>query len=237
MVYTIERSLHQTGSLSTLEQTALTQVIIKSKALHANRGDIIFTQGAQADSAYFVTEGIIVLRRYLQNGKLVVPHVAHRDEWIGLAPALHPDFGLYLNEAQALMPSELYRFKVSAIEQLASEIPEFGNIIRQDLARAVISLYENSEHLVRSPHGRLVKFLVDYGNATTYSEEDVQDVALDLKQDTIGEILGIQRETVNKILKELRGLDLVRKSGRGRIGFTYNLPDMIKYMMERDRAA
>ena len=225
MMHTI-RQQPDMGSLSGLEERALLYVNEYAIPSQVKKGDTIFRQGDPAIRGHFITRGIIALRRYHKGG-MVVPHIAHKSNWVGLAPVLHPDFDSYLNEALALEDSSLLSVDARDINELDRISPKFRRLVEQDLVGTIILLYQNAVYAQLNSYNKLMRFLVDYAKATTYGEEDMQDMHIDLTHEDIGTIIGISRESTSKNLSRLKEEGLVQSSRRG---VKFNLQGMIEHM-------
>ncbi|SDS87598.1 cAMP-binding domain of CRP or a regulatory subunit of cAMP-dependent protein kinases [Paenibacillaceae bacterium GAS479] len=164
--------------------------------MHLHRGEVLFRQGDQGP-LFQLHSGMLKIMRSSPNGSQILVNLIVPGEVIPhhslLSP--HPYFGT----AIALVPSELTRLPASEwYRELEGDATRYRTIalLLQDKLRMMQQRVDQLTEL--DPQERLRKL-----QAWLAKHLGVHNMGELLTQEEIGQLIGIRRETVNRLLKRL----------------------------------
>jgi CRP-like cAMP-binding protein len=168
----------------------------------ARRGELLLSEGGQADALYFVAEGAVKVFKTSADGKEQILRIIRPGESFNDVPALNG--GVSLVSAGALGPVFLYAIKKSDLEEIMREHPQLAfNVIRV-LSRRVAELIDLVEDLsFRHVTGRVAKMLLEYAGDRTGDRPR-------LTQQEMAAVIGTAREMVGRSLKSLEEEGAIR---------------------------
>jgi CRP-like cAMP-binding protein len=168
----------------------------------AQRGELLLSEGGQADALYFVAEGAVKVFKTSADGKEQILRIIRPGESFNDVPALNG--GVSLVSAGALGPVSLYAIKKSDLEEIMREHPQLAfNVIRV-LSRRVAELIDLVEDLsFRHVTGRVAKMLLEYAGDRTGDRPR-------LTQQEMAAVIGTAREMVGRSLKSLEEEGAIR---------------------------
>jgi CRP-like cAMP-binding protein len=179
---------------------------LKSVAL--DHEAVLFDVGDRVDRVYFPSTGIISLVVPLTSGQAIEAAMVGRDSMLGAAVAL--DVQVSLNKAIVQLAGVGLTLDVERFRDAAEKSPEFRTIVTRHeqalFAQAQQSAACNAAHTVEA---RLSRWLLRSRDA---SGSDT----LDLTQEFLAQMLGVQRSTVSIVANSLQQAGLITYR-RGRI--------------------
>jgi len=177
------------------------------------KGDAVYRQGEKARRVFFLVEGMVKMTCRV-NGFERIPAVFSSGVVLGGSAALVPA-DRRSHSLVALTRLEGASCSVDRFRKLLIEHPDLG-------LRYTLGVHEQSrrfqEQIVRlttaSARDRLAAALVDL--ASRFGDETPEGVLIKipLRRDELGQYVGVRRETISTLLRELREQDLV-DYGRG----------------------
>jgi CRP/FNR family cyclic AMP-dependent transcriptional regulator len=168
----------------------------------AGRGELLLTEGRQADALYFVVEGVVKVFKTSADGKEQILRIIRPGESFNDVAVLNG--GDSLVSAAAMGPVVLYAIKKSDLENIMREYPQVAFNVIKVLSRRVAELIELVEDLsFRHVTGRVAKMLLEYAGDKTGGIPR-------LTQQEMAAMIGTAREMVGRSLKSLEGDGLIR---------------------------
>lgn len=177
----------------------------------ADRGEILFFEGAPSDTLFFVVSGVVKVFKISADGKEQIFRIIRPGDSFNEVPVLNG--GLNLASAAAMSPVVLNGIKKKDLETFLKEHPPVALNMVNVLSRRVeemIALVEDFSF--RHVSGRVAKILLEYTGAG--SGENPR-----LTQQEIAAIIGTAREMVGRSLKNLE-VEGAIKMERNRIVIT-----------------
>lgn len=177
------------------------------------KGRLICVQGQQADSLYLIVEGQVLLCRTDADGEDYSLYLLGPGQLFGEG-ALHPE-GLSLVTARAISDGTAYVLSAAMLPRLFQHYPELArhilNLLSIRLERAHRRLDVTRMADARS---RLLSLL--YAMADHQGQANGAEVwmPLPLTQAELGQMIGLARETVARILTQLAKEGAIRRDGR-----------------------
>ena len=171
---------------------------------------LIFAQGAQANSVFYVQKGGAKLSVLSSSGKEAVVAMLGPGDFFGEGCLAGQP--LRMGTAQAVMPTALLRIPKRDMLRLLHDHSDFsGRFIEHMLARNIRIEEDLVDQLFNSSEMRLARtllLLARYGR-----ENATQRVLPKLSQETLAEMVGTTRSRVNFFMNKFRKLGLIEYNG------------------------
>jgi CRP-like cAMP-binding protein len=203
----VDRDLIRATELfAELDEADLDKVVSAAVRRDLSRGDVIFTEGAEAEHLYLVEDGRIAMASKSDDGRESVFALMERGELFGEMPLLD---GLGRSaEARALEPSQVVEIPYAPVRAVFEDKPELLWGVVALLAgrlRSTDSALADSVFL--DVTGRTAKRLLDLGDG-----ED--EFTLPVTQEELAGMVGASRERVNKAIASFVRLGWIDQSER-----------------------
>jgi CRP/FNR family transcriptional regulator, cyclic AMP receptor protein len=175
-------------------------------------GALVFSQGAQANSVFYVQEGGAKLSVLSSAGKEAVVGMLGPGDFFG--EGCLTGQSLRMGTAKAVMPTALLRIPKRDMLLMLHHHPDFSDrFIAHMLSRNIRIEEDLVDQLFNSSEKRLARtllLLARYGK-----EEKTQRVLPKLSQETLAEMVGTTRSRVNYFMNKFRKLGLIEYNGGG----------------------
>lgn len=179
-----------------------------------SRGEVVFHSGDPGDSLHLIAKGRFAMRFMTPLGQVATVAVRGAGESFGEL-ALLGDEERRSATVAALEEAETYAIHKPEFDRLRREHPEINEVLLRFLAREVRLMGERLlEALYLPVEKRVLRRLLDL--AALYADDD-EEVVISLTQESLAELAGATRATVNQVLRQEqeRGLiELERGSTR-----------------------
>jgi CRP/FNR family transcriptional regulator, cyclic AMP receptor protein len=173
-------------------------------------GALVFSQGAQANSVFYVQEGGAKLSVLSSAGKEAVVAMLGPGDFFG--EGCLAGQALRMGTAKAVMPTALLRIPKREMLRMLHDYPDFSDrFIAHMLTRNIRIEEDLVDQLFNSSEKRLARtllLLARYGK-----EETTQRVLPKLSQETLAEMVGTTRSRVNFFMNKFRKLGLIEYNG------------------------
>ena len=199
-------------AISRLSETE--RVALQSYAARATwpAGFQIYERGANADGAFVVVRGRVVLRSRVRAGRGFVPWVATPGETFG-AEGLSPR-GHYATDARADEETETLYISSANLRAFVREQPNRAlALIGQIMAERTALLDKLRELTTLSVEQRLVAALRRMASHDSFLRDDGRIELCSSRYRLLCELVGATRESVSLVLGRLTGEGLVERSG------------------------
>ena len=191
-------------------QAFLKSARISPRTVRFATGGVVFAQGAQANSVFYVQEGGIKLSVLSSTGKEAVVAMLGPGDFFGegcLAGQL-----LRMGTATAVMRTALLRVPKRDMVRMLHEHAEFSDRFLAHMLTRNIRIEEDLvDQLFNSSEKRLARTLLLLAR---YGKEDATPRVLPkLSQETLAEMVGTTRSRVNFFMNKFRKLGLIEYNG------------------------
>ena len=191
--------------LSPKQEAHLRKIVTVLEFEHGN--DTIFCQREDAHFAYAVATGLVEVSRHFENGHRQTLAFMLPGDLFGL-----PHDGQYINFAQAISPSKLYRIPWQQWICMMRDKPGLQGMLRMlvafDLWRAQRRMMVLSE---QSPTQKLATVLLGLAQHIEFYDARRRCLELPLTRFDLGDYLGIAPETVVRTFAKLEKSKLIRR--------------------------
>jgi CRP-like cAMP-binding protein len=191
-------------------QAFLKSAGVSSRTVRLATGAVVFTQGAQATSVFYLEEGGVKLSVLSSSGKeAVVAMLGPRDFFGEGCLAGQP---LRMGTAKAVTRTALLQIPKREMVKLLHESPAFSNRFLSHMLTRNIRIEEDLiDQLFNSSEKRLARTLLLLAR---YGREDTTPHVLPkLSQETLAEMVGTTRSRVNFFMNKFRKLGLIEYNG------------------------
>jgi CRP/FNR family transcriptional regulator, cyclic AMP receptor protein len=197
-----------------LDVPALERVAALLVEREYHRGEVVFRQGESGEAIFFLREGKIKISRLETDGREHIVHFFEPGNGFGLVVAL--DGQPYPSTATSVSYSRVWRMLTADYRQLLVDIPNLNTmgVISSNLREA----QDRAQSLaVQNLHGRLARFLLSQAARTGRRRGDLMVLPLDLTQEEMAGLMGAARESVSRIMAELRREGVVQEDAGGNL--------------------
>ena len=188
-----------------LETTAIGRVI----STHSNK-DVIFAQGDDADSVFYIRKGKVKVAIVSKQGKEAVIALLGPDEFIGEGCLIGQP--KRLATASAMTECETMRVAKTEIQRVIHEEPAFSEMfvshILERNARVEEDLVDQLFNSTEKRLARLLLLLANFGK-----EGRPEPILAKISQETLAEMIGTTRSRVSHFMNKFRELGFIDYNG------------------------
>ena len=190
------------------------QAFLKSAGMPARTvrfatGAVVFAQGAQANSVFYVQEGGVKLSVLSSAGKEAVVAMLGPGDFLGEGCLAGQP--VRMGTATAVMRTALLRIPKRAMVRMLHEHPAFSDRFLEHMLMRNIRIEEDLvDQLFNSSEKRLARTLLLLAR---YGKEETPRVLPKLSQETLAEMVGTTRSRVNFFMNKFRKLGLIEYNG------------------------
>jgi CRP/FNR family transcriptional regulator, cyclic AMP receptor protein len=183
---------------------------VPQRTVRCATGAVIFAQGAQANSVFYVQDGGVKLSVISSAGKEAVVAMLGPGDFVGEGCLAGQP--LRMGTAKAVMKTALLRIPKRDMVRMLHEHPEFSDrFIAHMLTRNIRIEEDLVDQLFNSSEKRLARTLLLLAR---YGKEDTTPRVLPkLSQETLAEMVGTTRSRVNFFMNKFRKLGLIEYNG------------------------
>ena len=177
-------------------------------------GAVLFVEGQLPRGAYVLCSGRVKLSTTSRDGKVLILKVAEAGELLGLSAVLTGES--YEVTAETSVPCHVNFIERDALLKLMERNGEIGLRSSQALSREFQSMYRDVHDLVlaRSSAGKLARLLLSWSLGTEHGNgRGEARVRSSLTHEEMAQMIGASRETVTRLLSELKKKELIRLEG------------------------
>jgi CRP-like cAMP-binding protein len=190
--------------LSPKEQDELRGI---SKLVEYRPGTPIFSNGAEAQYVYVVSEGIIRITRIAPNGQRRILAFMLAGDLFGM-----PDCGIYVNSSESITAAKLYKISWPALRKLMATDPQLQRSFMIKLAYDFRQAQRQMMMLgQQSAHHRLALFLLDFMRDPCFFDKESLELRLPVNRLDIADFLGTTRETAARAFARLETDGLLQR--------------------------
>lgn len=176
-------------------------------------GAILFVEGQMPRGAFVLCSGKAKLSTTSREGKVLILKIAEAGEVLGLSAVIAGEpFEL---TAETAGPCQVNFVEREALMRLMEKNGELGLHASQALSREFQSAYRDIHDLVlaRSSAGKLARLLLSWTPIREKFEPPEIRVRASLTHEEMAQMIGSSRETVTRLLSDLKKKELIRLDG------------------------
>lgn len=165
-------------------------------------GDLLFDQGSENSGVYCVSRGLVALRSHRDDGSSSMLRLAYRGDVIGFRSFLGD--GVHRTEARALAASRICTVTRSDATKIVRATPA---VMARLAGRAIDELEATRERIVatagRGNKARLAALLRELMERHGEPVDGGLRMELPLSRVDLADLVGVQRETVSRLIQRL----------------------------------
>jgi CRP/FNR family transcriptional regulator len=176
-------------------------------------GAVLFVEGQMPRGAFVLCSGKAKLSTTSREGKVLILKIAEAGEVLGLSAVIAGEpFEL---TAETAGPCQINFVEREALMRLMEKNGELGLHASQALSKEFQSAYRDIHDLVltRSSAGKLARLLLSWTPIREKFEPPEIRVRASLTHEEMAQMIGSSRETVTRLLSDLKKKDLIRLDG------------------------
>lgn len=188
-----------------LEQSLRAQ----ARVLRLSKKETLFTYGAPPEGLYCLQKGILRLSVTASNGREAVLSVLQPGRWFGEASLLSGE--PHVHDARAVTDCEILMIPAESVQTVLRDRADY----LLELTRLVCIRYRQSLQRIDASillplQVRLAKRLSEVKKAQFPHISEHEVPVLRLSQEELSQMLGVSRQSINKLLKEWETRHIVR---------------------------
>ena len=174
------------------------------------KNQIIFSQGDQADSVFYIIAGSIKFSVVSEHGKEAVVAILRADEFCGEGSLAGQS--LRMATARAMMDCEVMRIEKGALVRVLHEEPSFSEMFVDHLLTRTMRVEADLvDQLFNSSEKRLARALLILANFG--KEGKPEPIITKISQETLAEMIGTTRSRVSHFMNKFRKLGFINYNG------------------------
>jgi len=172
----------------------------------------LFVEGQSPRGVFLLCSGKVKLSTSSRDGKVLILKMAGPGEMLGLSAVISGTE--YELTAETAMPCQVNFIPREPLLDLLEKHGEAGLRSAQALSREFQSAYRDIHDLIlaRSSAGKLAKLLLSWTPPATNNMKEIR-VRSGLTHEEMAQMIGASRETVTRLLSDLRKKQLIRLEG------------------------
>jgi CRP-like cAMP-binding protein len=175
------------------------------------KGEIVYRQGDEADSTFYIEEGKVKVSVISDQGKEAIVAVLGKADFFGegCLTGQHKRMAT----VTAMAPSSIMRIQKATIIKVLREEPSFSEIFMAHLLARTSRVEEDLvDQLFNSSEKRLARALLVLANFG--KEGKPEPIIAKISQDTLAEMIGTTRSRVSFFMNKFRRLGFIRYNGK-----------------------
>lgn len=208
--------LSRVSIFKNLEGDQKVDVLKKIDHRQYKKGDVIFNEGDNSKTLYFMSSGKIKLYKYTTDGKEQIINVLSDGEFFG-------EFSILKNtnyrvNARAITDCKICTLTSNEIRDIIAKKPEVSISIMESLAERL----SEAESLARSlatndVEARLAYLLTSLIDKYGVDKKDGIEITLPINREDMANYIGVTRETISRKLKKFEHEDIIKIVGNKKI--------------------
>jgi CRP/FNR family transcriptional regulator, cyclic AMP receptor protein len=183
---------------------------VSRRIVRFKRGSIIFAQGAQANSVFYIQDGGVKLSVLSRRGREAIVGMLAPGDFFGEGCLV--GHSLRMGTATALVPTTVLRIQKREMMRTLHEQSALSDRFIAHMLNRNIRIEEDLiDQLFNSSEKRLARTLLLLAR---YGHDDDSERALpEISQETLAEMIGTTRSRVNLFMNKFRKLGFLRYNG------------------------
>jgi CRP/FNR family transcriptional regulator, cyclic AMP receptor protein len=176
-------------------------------------GALLFVEGQIPRGAYVLCSGKAKLSTTSRDGKVLILKIAEAGEVLGLSAVISGQ--PFQVTAETAGPCQVNFIEREALLQRIAKSGELGLHSSQALSREFQSAYQDIHDLIlaRSSAGKLAKLLLSGATSREKADSNELRIRPTLTHEEMAQMIGSSRETVTRLLGDLKKKELIRLDG------------------------
>lgn len=205
--------LGRTALFAGVDEAALQTLAERVVHRRYRKGNVIFVQGEQGERCFAIVSGAVKISAYHSDGREAVIAVLGPGDVFGELALF--DQAPRSADASAIEDAELLSFDARAVTEAIASHPEIAMTLLRVLGRRLRHTNEALQDIAFfDVPGRVARRIADLAEAHGEPTDGGVLIDIPLSQESLAQMVGATRESVNKALAALKRRGLVTREGR-----------------------
>ncbi|MGL5152382.1 MAG: Crp/Fnr family transcriptional regulator [Clostridium sp.] len=199
-----------------LTDEELREITKQVKRKRYAKNEVIFEEGDEASTLYFVNRGKIKLYKYTCDGKEQILHILSEGDFFGELNLVRNSKDTF--NAKALEDCGICTLSKGVIREIILKNPEIGLKMLEGVASRLGKMEELAQTLATNDIDSRIAFLIN-GLIEKYGEDlgGNIEITLPLSREEMANYIGVTRETISRKLKKLEEIGVIKLIGTKRM--------------------
>lgn len=184
-----------------LAQNATKRIVSVSTLQRAKPGEMLFTEGDEADGIYEVVSGMLRLYKLLPDGRRQITGFLSAGQILGLAPR-----GIQVYSAEAINEVTLCRYPRVGLDRLIDEVPALA---RRLLAVTSHELSTAQDQMLLLGRKAAAEKVASFLLLMADQQDTGAEISVPMSRGDIADYLGLTTETVSRTFTKLKTMGLI----------------------------
>lgn len=206
--------LKELDLLSTLDDRYISQISNQSTVVTLKKGDYLFNTGDLIKYVYIIKTGSVKVGLNTLGDKILIKEIAYNDELVG--ENIFTEMTHRRQFAEVLSDSEIIQIPAPYFKSLMDNNPVLCHEVTKVLINKLAKIEERmSNFILKKAQNRIYHFLKSMATANGI-KIGIDEVLINhgLSHKEIANITDTSRQTVARVLSELKKLDIIHFSAR-----------------------
>lgn len=178
---------------------------VPGEIIKCRKGDYLFNEGDPAEYFYIVKSGIVSIKKFTSTGHVLALRLVGPGNIIGELPLYEGQGAGYIFNAIAKTDIEVYSIRYELLEAYMEEHPKTALVLLKMLSEHMRKQHSKYRDLILyGKKGAFYSTLVRLVNSYGQKREDGIYITVALTNQELAEFCATSRESLNRMLSELR---------------------------------
>jgi CRP/FNR family transcriptional regulator len=207
-------SLQRVPLLAELEDEALDELAGFARLRHLKRKEVLYSEGETYRGMFVVLDGIAVVYKLSEDGRMLVLHVCRPGDVLGEGPLLEPAAAVHKAHARVTRDGDILFLPRERFVPFLRRHPEVLWELFRATAGRVEELGQQLENVtMREVSARLARYLLREIDAGEAQGQETLSVVLPIAKSSLASYLGTVHETLSRTFARFIAQGVVRVDG------------------------
>ena len=199
-----------------LDSDELDKIVNEIEHKSFEKGSMVFTEGSNASTLFFIHEGKIKLYKYNKDGKEQILHILTDGDFFGELDLIQST--KYKFNAQAMDDTKICTLRKDEVRDIILKKPEIALKLLESVGER-LSAIENLAQNLSTNHveARIVYLLLNLMDKYSEEVDGKKLINLPLSREDMANYIGVTRETISRKLKKFEDEGLIKLIGTKKI--------------------
>lgn len=199
-----------------LDCDELEEIALQIEHKSFDKGSMIFTEGSDANTLFFINVGKIKLYKYNKDGKEQILHILTNGDFFGELDLIKSSN--YQFNAKAMDNAKICTLKKSEVKNIILKKPEIALKLLESVGERLSAIENLAQNLsTNDVDARIAYLLLNLMDKYSEELEGKKLINLPLSREDMANYIGVTRETISRKLKKFEDEELIKLIGTKKI--------------------
>lgn len=195
-----------------LDCNELEEIVEEIEHKTFDKGTMIFSEGSEANTLFFINEGKIKLYKYNKDGKEQILHILTNGDFFGELDLIKSS--TYKFNAKAMDNAKICTLKKSEVKNIIMKKPEIAIKLLESVGERLAAIENLAQNLsTNDVDARIAYLLLNLMDKYSEDSNGKKLIKLPLSREDMASYIGVTRETISRKLKKLEDECLIKIIG------------------------